>query len=325
MMLEAHIQLHQGSFALQAVFRAPQGITVLFGPSGSGKSSILAALAGLKHMQGHVRLGGRDLQGLAPCRRGVGLVFQDARLFPHLSVRANIAYAWSRAPRHVVPSPDDIARFFDIAAQLDRPVTNLSGGEQSRVALARAVAAAPDFLLLDEPFAALDGVRRRAFIHVLLELHRAYGLSMLVVTHNIEDAAALASHLVALCQGRVVVQGRLSDVARDARFQALLDPRDVGAAIPANLLYSDHTPSEQALWLRADHVLLAAEAPRAISARNVLAGEIATIAREKNGSYLIELATSAGTVLSRLTGAAVRELELTQGKRAWALIKAHSV
>jgi molybdate transport system ATP-binding protein len=325
MMLDADIHLHQGAFTLEATLRAPQGITVLFGPSGSGKSSILAALAGLKPMQGHVRLNGCDLQGLAPHRRGIGLVFQDARLFPHLSVRANIAYAWARAPRRAAPSPDEIARFFDIAAHLDRPVANLSGGEKSRVALARAVAAAPDFLLLDEPFAALDGVRRRTFIHVLLEMHRAYHLPMLVVTHDIEDAAALASHLLALHQGRVVAQGPLAEVAHDAAFRALLDPRDIGTAISAHLLQSDHVAFEQALWLRADHVLLAAEAPRAVSARNVLEGEIADIVQEEGGSYLVELATGAGPVLSRLTGAAVQELALTRGKRAWALVKAHSI
>jgi molybdate transport system ATP-binding protein len=325
MTLDVDIRLRQGAFTLQAAFRAPQGITVLFGPSGSGKSSILAALAGLKHVQGHVRLGARDLQGLAPHRRGIGLVFQDARLFPHLSVRANIAYAWVRAPRRAAPSPDEIARFFDIAAHLDRPVANLSGGEKSRVALARALAAAPDLLLLDEPFAALDGARRRAFIHVLLEMHRVYHLPMLVVTHAIEDAAALASHLVALRQGRVVAQGPLADVARDTDFRALLDPRDIGAAIRAHLLQSGHAAFEQALWLRADHVLLAAEAPRAISARNVLEGEITAIVREESGSHLVELATGAGPLLSRLTGAAIQELGLARGKRAWALVKAHSV
>jgi molybdate transport system ATP-binding protein len=325
MILDADIHLRQGAFTLQASFCVPYGITVLFGPSGSGKSSILAALAGLKRMHGHVTLGGRDLQGLAPHRRGIGLVFQDTRLFPHLSVRGNIAYAWARAPRHVTSGLDDIARFFDIAAQIDRPTANLSGGEKSRVALARAVAAAPDYLLLDEPFAALDGARRRAFIRVLLDMHRTYHLPMLVVTHDIEDAAALATHLVALRQGKVVAQGRFAEAAREAGFRALLDPRDVGAAIPAQALHSGHVPFEQALWLKADHVLLAAEAPRAISARNVLEGSIAAITQEGDGSHLIELVTGAGTVLSRLTGEAVHDLGLTQGKKAWALVKAHAL
>lgn len=325
MMLDAAITLRQGAFTLQAAFSVPQGITALFGPSGSGKSTILAALAGLKAMRGHVRLNGRDVHGLAPHRRGIGLVFQDARLFPHLSVRANIAYAFARAPRRMVASPDELARFFDITALLDRPVTNLSGGEKSRVALARALAAAPDFLLLDEPFAALDHARRRAFMRILLDMHRAYNLAMLVVTHDIEDAAAMASHLVALHHGKVVAQGPLTEATRDAAFRALLDARDTGAAIPARLLHSDHTTFEQALWLKADAVLLAAQAPSAISARNILEGQIIAIRLEENGSHLAEVATPAGTVLSRLTGEAVRELELAPGKKVWALIKAHAV
>lgn len=325
MMLDAHIQLRQGAFVLDAAFGAPHGITALFGPSGSGKTTILSALAGLKRAQGRVRLNNRDLNGVPPYRRGIGLVFQDGRLFPHLSVRENIAYAWSRAPRHVVPALEDIARFFDITAQLDRPVANLSGGEKSRVALARAVAAAPDFLLLDEPFAALDGARRRAFMRVLLDMHRAYNLPMMVVTHQIEDAAALATHLVALDQGRVVAQGAFAQVSGEAVFRALLDPRDVGAAVPAHLLRSAHAPFEQALWLRADHVLIAAESPRAISARNVLEGEISAITQESGGSHLVTLSTTAGAIFSRLTGEAVHDLQLAPGKIAWALVKAHTL
>jgi molybdate transport system ATP-binding protein len=324
-MLDVDIRLRQGRFALDTAFSAPHGITALFGPSGGGKSTILLALAGLKRSEGHIRLNNHDLKDVAPYRRGIGLVFQDARLFPHLSVRENIAYAWSRAPRRVVPALDDLARFFDIAAQMDRRVGNLSGGEKSRVALARAVAAAPDFLLLDEPFAALDGARRRDFMRVLLEMHRAYNFPMMVVTHDIEDAAALATHLVALHQGRVVAQGKFSQVSGDAAFRALLDARDIGAAVPAHFLHSAHAPFEQALWLKADHVLIAAELPRAISARNVLEGEVVAITPEPGGSHLITLSTRAGTVLSRLTADAVQDLKLAPGKKVWALVKAHAL
>ena len=322
-MLDADIRLTQGAFALDVQFQAPPGITALFGPSGGGKSSILAALAGLKPSRGHIRLQGRDISTVAPHRRGLGLVFQEARLFPHLSVEQNIAYAWRRAPRHPVPALEDLARFFDITALLARPVHNLSGGEKSRVALARALAAAPDFLLLDEPFAALDRPRRGAFLRALGEMHRAYGVSMLVVTHDIEEAAAIAGHLVAVTDGKVVAQGAFASTARLPAFRALLDRRDLGTAIPARLLRSGHDPFEQSLWLRADHVLLAAERPRAISARNVFEACVTSV-EPAGASRLVELDTEVGPILSRLTAEAVDELGLAPGKSVWAVVKAHA-
>lgn len=319
MSLKADIALRQGAFALDVCFEAPQdGITVLFGPSGSGKSSLLAVLAGLKRAQRQtVMLDGRDLSGAAPHRRGIGLVFQDARLFPHLSVRRNIAYAQRRAPDG--PDAGELARFFDIADLLDRSVRSLSGGEKSRVALARALAARPDFLLLDEPFVALDGTRRRAFIQVLVAMHRSWRLPMLVVTHNIDDAAALGSHLLALKEGKLVAAGRFAEASRTPQFQALLDARDTGSAV--RLAHSQHGGQ----WLRADAVLLAAQEPRAISARNVLAGRVQKLTPETDGSVLVELATDVGAILSRLTAEAVQELGLAPQKQAWALVKAQAV
>jgi molybdate transport system ATP-binding protein len=325
MTLSADIALGLGLFRLEARITAPvDGITVLFGPSGSGKSTLLSVLAGLRRAEsGTIRLGGQSLDGLPPHRRGMGLVFQDARLFPNLSVRQNIAYAWKRAPEHKRPDMEAVSKFFDIAAFMDRPVTNLSGGEKSRVALARAVVSAPDFLLLDEPFAALDGARRRAFIQVLSDMHRNYRLPMMVVTHDIEDAAVLADHLVALENGRVAAQGPFADASRSPGFQALLDSADIGTAMPASSLRSSH--SGRSLWLRADQVLLAAEEPRAVSARNVLAGEVSAVIAESEQSRLVELATRNGVVLSRVTPEAVVDLGLAPGKKAWALVKAHAL
>jgi molybdate transport system ATP-binding protein len=325
--LEADIAFHQGDFALHARFTAPgDGITVLFGPSGSGKSTLLSVLAGLKRPAGaHIVLGGRALQDLAPHRRGVGLVFQNARLFPHLTVRQNIAYAKTRAPRDARLDVEDAARFFDILTLLDRPVGNLSGGEKNRVALARALVSQPDFLLLDEPFAALDGTRRRAFVQGLLEMHRTYHLPMMVVTHNIDDAAALASHLVALKDGGVVAAGSFFEASATTAFRFLLDPRDFGSAVAARHLRNLHGDATQSLWLRADHVLLASEHPRAISARNVIAGKIAAAMPEPDGGVLIELKTDLGLILSRVTREAAEELNLIPGQPAWALIKAHAI
>jgi len=322
--LDADIELKQGAFHLRARFSAPaESITVLFGPSGSGKSTLLSLLAGLrKPDRGSIRLGGADIHNLAAHRRGIGLVFQDARLFPHLTVRRNIAYAARRAPPGGL-SIEDAARFFDIAALLDRPVGNLSGGEKSRVALARALAARPDFLLLDEPFAALDGIRRRTFIAVLLDLHRVHKLPVLVVTHNIDDAAALGSHLVALQAGAVVATGDFATASRQPAFQSILDERDTGAAISSQALQAASDNRRNAIWLRADQVLLASQEPHGLSARNVLEGLVSALWPENNQSVLVEVAATAGHLLARVTPQAARELALAPGRPVWAIAKAH--
>ena len=320
--LEADIEVEQGAFSLRARFSAPaKGITVLFGPSGSGKTTLLSVLAGLKRPdRGIVTLGADSIGDLPPHRRGLGLVFQDARLFPHLTVRQNIAYAAHRAPQAGL-QVEEVARFFDIVPLLDRPTGNLSGGEKSRVALARALASRPDFLLLDEPFAALDGIRRRAFIATLLDLHKVHQLPMLVVTHNIDDAAALGSHLVALQAGVVVAAGDFATASRQAAFQSLLDERDTGAAIAADrLLVADNRRG--AIWLRADQVLLASEAPHGLSARNVLAGQVTALRPENDQSVLVELAAPVGHLFSRVTPQAARELALAPGRPVWAIAKA---
>ena len=328
--LDVDVRLTRGGFELAAQFHAPgNGITVLFGPSGSGKTSLLLAIAGLVKSEGRIQLGSRILADqsalVPPHRRGIGMVFQDARLFPHLTVRRNIAYAWKRAPENKRRPIEEAARFFDITALLDRPVGNLSGGEKSRVALARALVAAPDFLLLDEPFAALDGPRRRAFIAVLLAMHRSFHLPMLVVTHNIDDAAALGTHLVALAAGQVVASGPFEQAARDPTFAALLDARDIGTAISGLLMHTSHDQAQRYHWLRADHVVLAGERPKSVSTRNVLEGHIVSIRREEDDSRLVELKTSAGTIIARVTPEAVAELGLAEGRPAWALVKAHAL
>jgi molybdate transport system ATP-binding protein len=330
-LLEADVRLRQGEFLLDACFTAPaDSITALFGPSGAGKSTLLSVLAGLKGCEGRIALNGRvcadGAAGLhvPPHQRGFGLVFQEARLFPHLTAGQNLAYARRRAPasRYEI---GDVAAFFDIAGLLERPVGNLSGGEKSRVALARALLAAPEFLLLDEPFAALDGARRRAFIDVLLAAQRRYQIPMMVVTHNIDDAASMASHLIALKQGKVVAQGLFAAVAQQAQFQALLDRRDIGAVLSTAALRSAKDGSAGGLWLRADHVLIAVAPPQGLSARNILEGRISMLRAEPQGSLLVTLETEAGPVLARVTPEAARELDLKPGKPAWAVVKAQAV
>lgn len=324
--LDADFTLRRGAFALNAQFRAPlSGVTAAFGPSGAGKSMLLSAIAGLKRIEsGRIRLGASVLDDVEACvrtpthQRGVGLVFQDARLMPHLSVRGNLDYALKRAPRARRPlALEEAAAYFDIAALLDRPTRNLSGGEKSRVALARALLSAPDLLLLDEPFAALDGARRRAFLETLRRMHKSFSLPMLVVTHQIEDAAALADHLIAVKSGEVLASGDFTEISQSAQFRALLDRHDIGAALRLG--------DEAVHWVRADHVILANVEPYGLSARHVWPASVVNITPEGPHSVLVRVRSHAGDCFARVTPEAVVELGLAEGKNVWAVVKAHSL
>lgn len=323
--------VRRGAFRLAADFETPtEGITVVFGPSGAGKSMLLAAIAGLHRFEtGVLTFNGIELENAGAKKRigahdrGIGLVFQDARLFPHLTVRGNLQYAERRRPAaRNAPIVIEIARRLEFEDLLERRIRNLSGGERSRVALARAIVSAPELLLLDEPFAALDGRRRRAFVSMLRELSREQSLPMVVVTHQVEEAAELADHVVALRGGRVIAYGSASDVMRRADFAALLDRRDLGARIDSAVATG---AQGAAAWVRADSVLLLSGEPRGISARNVWKGQIASIVREPDRSVLVSMATEAGYISSRITPEALADLSLEEGATAWAVVKTHAL
>ncbi len=323
--------VRKGAFRLSADCEAPtRGITVVFGPSGAGKSMLLAAVAGLHRLErGRVVFNGRTLEDAAARTRvgthdrGIGLVFQDARLFPHLSVRGNIQYAENRRPAaRNAPITIEIARHLEIEDLLERRVRNLSGGERSRVALARAIVSAPEMLLLDEPFAALDSRRRRAFLGLLRSLSASQDLPLIVVTHQVEEVAELADHVIAMKGGQVVGHGAAGDVMNQPDFAALLDRRDFGARMDAASIAGGQTGG---VWIKADSVLLAAEEPRGISARNVWPGTVKSIAREPDGSVMVSLVTNAGYISSRITPEALADLRLQEGAKVWAVVKSHAL
>jgi molybdate transport system ATP-binding protein len=196
MSFDIDVALRRGDVEVRARFTSGAGATVLVGPSGVGKTSVLDMVAGLlRPTKGHVRVGGRTLFGdgtdVAPERRGAGYVFQEPRLFPHMSVRANLLYG---ADTHERLEPT--AAMLDIAHLLERWPRTLSGGEARRVAIGRALLAQARFLLLDEPLASLDRVRREEAMRAILRVRDEAGLPILLVTHDAEEAERLGTTIV---------------------------------------------------------------------------------------------------------------------------------
>ncbi|MET0269291.1 MAG: ATP-binding cassette domain-containing protein [Sphingomonas sp.] len=211
-MIEVALRRRLGGFRLDVAFTAPgDGVTALLGPSGAGKSATLAAIGGAALPDaGRVAIGGRVLLDTAagvcvpPHRRRIGWVHQDARLFPHMPVAANLRYGQRRAAERTTIDHDEVVDVLGIAALLPRRVTDLSGGERQRVALGRALLSQPDLLLLDEPLAALDAARGDEILRFILRLKRSFALPMLYVTHDAREVRLLADHVVHLAAGRVV-------------------------------------------------------------------------------------------------------------------------
>jgi molybdate transport system ATP-binding protein len=198
MSFDIDVTVRRGSAILGATFEAGSGASVLVGPSGVGKTSVLMMIAGLlRPDRGHVRVGGRTLFDAAgridlpPERRRVGMVFQEARLFPHLNVRRNLLYGARRSNRL-----DEVADTLDIVGLLDRWPRTLSGGEARRVAIGRALLSDPDFLLLDEPLVSLDAGRREDATRAIERVRDELRLPMLIVTHDHAEAERLGDRII---------------------------------------------------------------------------------------------------------------------------------
>jgi iron(III) transport system ATP-binding protein len=194
---------------------SPRGITAVLGPSGCGKTTLLRAIAGFEKVgQGEIAIGGRRVAGpgihLPPEERRLGMVFQEGAIFPHLSVAENVAYGLRAGPRH--PRVAEMLELVGLAALAGRRPHQLSGGEQQRLALARALAPRPDFLLLDEPFASLDAELRRRLREELAAILAAAGAAALLVTHDQEEALSLAGRVALLLGGAIVQAGSPEEI-----------------------------------------------------------------------------------------------------------------
>lgn len=340
-----------GPFTLGAAFDAPPGVTALFGPSGSGKTTLLAIVAGLlRPTQGRVTLDGTPLLDTAtrlniPAeRRRCGVVFQDARLFPHLTVAGNLRYGLRRAPSGTTgPGMDEVVDLLGIAPLLSRRPRLLSGGERQRVAIGRALLSRPRLLLMDEPLAALDAPRRAEILPFLERLRDHAGLPILYVTHALDEVDRLADTVVLLNEGRVEAVGPLQDLAARTDLPLLSTRRDAGAVLPCTVterdeasgltrlafpgghltvpLRPDPVGTTLRLRLRARDVALATEPPRGISTHNILAATIGRIDPAGPHECFVTLHVGPTPLLARLTRAAVTRLALTPGRPVHALVK----
>jgi molybdopterin-binding protein len=327
-----------GAFELRDItFTVPAGkYGVVIGPAGSGKTTLLEAIAGLVPLaSGTLTLGGRDAAGVAPEARGIGLVYQRGYLFPHLTVEENIVYgaadeAFARG----------VAKRLGVEPLMARGVRALSGGEGALVALARAIAARPPILLLDEPFSALDPRRRSAVRREVRAMHRELGMTVLQVTHDFTEAGLLGDVAILLDGGRVLQSGAPERVFREPASPYIAEflgaenvfageVRVVDGAIEFRTgALTFHTVGDAPAGagyavIRAEEVLLSRSAP-ASSARNSFQGTISELATL--GALTRAVVDVGGTPLvAALTTRSVQELALREGESIWASFKAMAV
>jgi len=344
-------------FALDVAFEAPAGsMTALFGPSGSGKTTVLRAIAGLQAMdEAQVSCGGEAWTDTAagltlpPHRRPVGFVFQDYALFPHLTVREQLALSMGHRPAaERAARIDALLELVRLQELGDRRPAGLSGGQQQRAALARALARDPQVLLLDEPFAAVDWALRESLRRELVRLQRALSLTVVLVTHDFEDVAKLASHLVVIERGAVTASGsvqaltgrnavpgvggwREPAIALDAVVDAHLHDRQL-SVIAAGTLRLE-VPAIAApvgapvrLQVAAREVILASQRPEGLSLHNVVEAEVVAVEPASHEALrLVHLSVGDIRLLSLVTVDAQRKLALAPGKPVLALIKAVAI
>ncbi|HUQ10040.1 MAG TPA: molybdenum ABC transporter ATP-binding protein [Steroidobacteraceae bacterium] len=355
-MLQVDVRKRRGDFELQARFSAPTpGITALFGRSGCGKSTLISLIAGLLGPDaGRVLI---DDDVMVDCERELlvdarhrrmGVVFQDARLFPHLTVLGNLRYGAKRVPRNVPAQVkhDEVLSLLGLENLLERRPHELSGGEKQRVALGRALLSQPRLLLLDEPLASLDMARREEVLPYLERLRDHFALPIVYVSHQFDEVLRLATRVVLLDAGRVVADGDIATVSRDPKLRAIVGADSVGAVVAgiveridaaglavlrvgdAELTVEVDASVGQRIQIQvlARDVIVATEPPRGLSVRNVVPARVVSVTPDSGRAVLVELDIGrTTTLLARITARASEELALEPDRQVWALIKAVSL
>lgn len=346
-MIEAWIRIARRAFELDVAFTAKGGVTALFGPSGSGKTTILNAIAGLERPQsgkivcnGKVVFDSQRAIDIAARHRQIGYVFQDALLFPHLTVRQNLLFG-SRGGSGEL---NGIVSLLGLELLLNRRPARLSGGERQRVAIGRAFLSRPRLLLMDEPLASLDIARRQEIVPHLEALRDRYGIPILYVSHAVDEVARLADEVLIVDKGRIVARGApeaaLAGHIIDTRFDRVSVLTGRAGDYDANygLTTLQHPAGAIAIAgmvengrdirivIRATDVTLALTPPQGLSVRTALKGKIAAIAATSEPTALVSIALYGGQMLaSSATRKAIDAMGLQPGREIWCLVKSVSI
>lgn len=352
MTLSVAIEHEQGVFRLAAEFSCGEGVTALFGRSGSGKTTIVNAIAGLIHpRKGRIAFNEEVLfdsdHGVdVPTRmRRFGYVFQEGRLFPHLTVRGNLLFSRIFDRRSHAPGElDHVVELLGLGGLLERRPAQLSGGEKQRVAIGRALLTRPRLLLLDEPLAALDVHRKSEILQYLELLRDEVRIPIIYVSHSVDEVVRLAAAVVLVSEGRVLRVGPVDQVMADLDLRPYTGRYEGGAVVTARVADHDQAYSLARLVfdggelfvadldalpgatvrvrIRARDVALALEAPRGTTFRNVLCGRIERIVEGNGPLAEVRLRVGSAAIIARVTRKSLHELGLREGMTAHVLIKA---
>jgi len=348
------IRLQRAEFTIEAEFDIPtRGVIGIFGHSGSGKTTLLRCLAGLeKGVQGHIEVNGQtwlsDNRNLSSQARNIGYIFQESRLFPHLSVLANLDYGAKRCTvRNTAPlDREHLFELLNIGHLLRRKPAELSGGEKQRVAIGRAMLKNPQIMLLDEPLASLDAKRKQEILPFLDRLHAELSIPMLYVSHSIKEISRLCDYLLVMDQGRILFNGNIHDglvspespLATADNAAALLEGT-VAQLEQEFQLSTVHTrngtalqvqgifPTGQRVRLRvlATDVSLARTVATDNSILNIIEAEITEILEERDAHMLLQLAVNKDRLLARISRKSYQSLQLNVGQTVFMQIKAVSI
>ncbi|MDD1779569.1 molybdenum ABC transporter ATP-binding protein ModC [Enterovibrio sp. ZSDZ35] len=353
-MITLDIQMAHDAFSLSIDVNIPsKGITAVFGRSGAGKTSVINAIAGLvTPTNGLIRVGEKTLfdsnnkVNLPPESRRIGYVFQDARLFPHLSVAKNLKYGQRKGS---IDKLNEVTELLDISHLLKRHPSELSGGEKQRVAIGRALLSDPELLIMDEPTASLDAPRRQELISYLLKLTTSLNIPVIYVSHSLDEILQLADHMLLLADGSVVANGTLHEVWGSAHMRPWLNVKEQSALVTATVVgkhprydMSQLNLEGEALWVQevgepsgttlrlrvfANDISIVKAKPSDTSIRNIIpcTVEDITTLNDQLGYRQVALRVGKEVLLANVTEWAIDDLALTSGDRVFAQLKGVSV